>query len=1506
MYQSKHKGKKIDSAIDKVPVLEEELNQTVSRVQNMENGIADNKSRINEIEVSKGQPNGYASLNSEGNIFLEQIADGAITTSKIGKNAVDTDNIKDAAVDSAKILNGSIAARHIMNGEVTRDKIATDSISSDKIANKSVITEKINDGAVTTEKIKDGAVNSDKLAKKISVEEVNVSERVMAYCDCGDETTGEEMYEYVNLFHDGNQAGGNYGIQFGNPSDFPQGSITHNKGYYIPENSGQSTFITLNGSEPGKATDGTVLSDDKLEINDIDYPAGITTSISATGKKILITETTSPDANDVNSENSVTISAKEICIDNKTLHEGEYAYGSCIKAYIDKNGAAHINLNGNTNIVDIDDGNIVAQGSVTAGDGELSAGNGIRARSGNIVAEQGNIEVPFGDVTVGAHDPIYTKVTDSKFISHQDVPESNRKLQADYDDVVLTHVDESYDDVGNQTITTTVHKLTEKANMSDLNSDNIKSVYSSKLKPSKLVNKPGISKMTGDGFAADIAGVIDVGGAYVPQFAIDYVWERQHQNITSTTYFVNYDTGSSSATGLSSSAALKYPSDAMKKAKNGDMIVIMGGYYPRNQLGFDQNKSVHIQGGIFCNADNNRSLTWTLVEGTTYKTTRSQAFAVWQAIKDGSEFSELLPTPTLALCKSTNGAYFIDGDTVYVNTPSGYSGAPGYDILVSLNAVGATINTNVWCEDTVFVFGGQAACLNRSNTNPALFSGCTFKYAKQNGFMSQGGKSYLLNCKAYNNGRDGFSYKKLNSNVSYGFEVGCTAHHNGDDESTGSDNGSTAHEGSIVTRINGKYYENKGPNIADVNPGTISYNLNCACSNSSATAQDRQIDFNIEDGTMYLDRCTSDGSFISLYEASVTMPQTTKSYNLGSVLPGVYRVKNVNGVAENLSGGEDIANKVTSISSSSTHVQYPSAKAVNDALKAQKNDVAAQFANALKGKVSGENAVRIDDSSPIEHEMNVRVSSKNLIDLSLIPTEETVKYGITYKYLPDEQCILLNGTATVGDIAIMKEIAQRGDKMPAGIDYTYSLRKISGTISEAVALEMAKDVKTPAYLTFETFLHVNASNTSKTAKNTATFSVGTFYLYIPVAGTVFDNCKIQIQLERGTTVTDYTPYVDPASVILTRRGKNLLPYTYASYNSAGAPNTLTNNGITYTLQSDKSVIANGTVTDKQSQFFYSDAAGFKLPNYNIYTLSANNNGSQNTYYNRMEFVATDGSGNYAQNVTTKPLSLTQGQAKRPNSGTYCKFYAYENAKLNNVTLYPQIELGDTYTGYEPVLPAITLTPSADGTVTGVNNIYPTTTLLANKDNVVIDVEYNRDLNNPDVFKDYVKFTDYARVNKSGVVSLRDVPSCGLAMDIQNYLKIVRSSNEDIDAKTNLFKPIVPANLDYAVRSVNPKVNTALGDSIIKNCIYDLGEQTSLSITLPATGNVGDWLQFDFMSGTTATTLAIASTAGILGYDLIPEINTIYSLYLDWGIIGKSNTSSTYGWRFSYSEYPING
>lgn len=187
-------------------------------------------------------------------------------------------------------------------------------------------------------------------------------------------------------------------------------------------------------------------------------------------------------------------------------------------------------------------------------------------------------------------------------------------------------------------------------------------------------------------------------------------------------------------------------------------------------------------------------------------------------------------------------------------------------------------------------------------------------------------------------------------------------------------------------------------------------------------------------------------------------------------------------------------------------------------------------------------------------------------------------------------------------------------------------------------------------------------------------------------------------------------------------------------------------------------------------------------------------------------------------------------------------------------------------------------------------------VLINKDNKSCKVIAPNDLEN------YVKFNDYATQNKGGVVKVH--AGYGLKIGELGTLMINKADEEMIDRKLNETNPIVPANLDYAVRSVYPIIQTSITNPITVNTIYDLGLQTSLDITLPS-GKVGDFIQFDFISKDTATTLSITSTNGLTGYDLTPEVNKIYSLYFDWGVIGYDGTNVNYGWRFNYSEYELN-
>lgn len=182
-------------------------------------------------------------------------------------------------------------------------------------------------------------------------------------------------------------------------------------------------------------------------------------------------------------------------------------------------------------------------------------------------------------------------------------------------------------------------------------------------------------------------------------------------------------------------------------------------------------------------------------------------------------------------------------------------------------------------------------------------------------------------------------------------------------------------------------------------------------------------------------------------------------------------------------------------------------------------------------------------------------------------------------------------------------------------------------------------------------------------------------------------------------------------------------------------------------------------------------------------------------------------------------------------------------------------------------------------------------------------------------KNKVGFTDYAtQTGKAGIVSIgTEVTPFGIGS--KGVLQLAVASTNAIDKRNNLHMwdkfPLGLDNLDYAVRSVRPKVVTNGNQDITLTCdvntIYDLGGNigaTNLNITLPNKGQYGDFIQVDFYSDPSSpTNLTLNSNAGFTSYDLIPQGNCIYSLYFDWGMAYSSGFSEPYGWRFGYAEYP---
>ena len=172
----------------------------------------------------------------------------------------------------------------------------------------------------------------------------------------------------------------------------------------------------------------------------------------------------------------------------------------------------------------------------------------------------------------------------------------------------------------------------------------------------------------------------------------------------------------------------------------------------------------------------------------------------------------------------------------------------------------------------------------------------------------------------------------------------------------------------------------------------------------------------------------------------------------------------------------------------------------------------------------------------------------------------------------------------------------------------------------------------------------------------------------------------------------------------------------------------------------------------------------------------------------------------------------------------------------------------------------------------------------------------------------IRDNNYATYKQAGVVSIDAAFGTGVGSQsvggtvYQGVLQIIRATDLEIDQKSQGYKPIVPANLDYAVRSVRPTASDTAPTTLAVNTLYSINNtsSTSVALTLPQ-GQNGDFIQYDFVTGTTAPMVTIQSTYGMTKFDFTPEANKIYSLFFDWGIIGNDGTNR-YGWRISFAEY----
>lgn len=276
-------------------------------------------------------------------------------------------------------------------------------------------------------------------------------------------------------------------------------------------------------------------------------------------------------------------------------------------------------------------------------------------------------------------------------------------------------------------------------------------------------------------------------------------------------------------------------------------IRLAPGEYPREMQSFTPTRSVNwiADGpGVYLTGFNRTTATvWALVSGHIYSTSRSATGSVVdvQNLTSWGDFTVYAKKADLASITGP-GQWAIVGSVVYVwalgNTNLTVS-ANREQIRLQVSSMSGVvaINTTQYVEGVEFW-----GCSN--NAGVAISGGlisyagglllakdCKIKYnMADNGASTKGGHAIFVNVEASSNAMDGFNYHDTQNLGAEFLEIGCHSHHNGlpsvGSTTTGSHNGSTAHEAVTGIRVGGRYEHAAGPVVADVN-SAHTWNVGC-------------------------------------------------------------------------------------------------------------------------------------------------------------------------------------------------------------------------------------------------------------------------------------------------------------------------------------------------------------------------------------------------------------------------------------------------------------------------------------------------------------------------------------------------------------------------------------------------------------------------------------------------------------------------------------------------------
>ena len=354
-----------------------------------------------------------------------------------------------------------------------------------------------------------------------------------------------------------------------------------------------------------------------------------------------------------------------------------------------------------------------------------------------------------------------------------------------------------------------------------------------------------------------------------------------NKNAVTKRYYVDVKTGNNSNAGTES-APFQSINRALRYADADEIVVQEGAYgWSHGFSGYSQTKPFNLigKGKVLIGAHRdgvawNQNSTYSNV----YQTNQTNVVEVidYNNIHD----IKILEKQTSVKGVSDNaGSYYVDSsNNIFVRTHD--DRVPDDQILPNMfsDAVKITDNPKIYFENIRFTNSVKLTVTKSGNKFYA--KDCYFSIGSGGNALSIEGYDYnvLQSCVAKHATMDGFNYHIKNGILPKVIEIDCIGFDNG---RNGADqnNGSTMHDGGQIIRIGGEYHNNGGPNVIDVNEGTVSVNIGVHSHGSRATkgtiSNASFKNGNLGLSKMYLINCVSNGSDYSVVTATSQNSVTT-------------------------------------------------------------------------------------------------------------------------------------------------------------------------------------------------------------------------------------------------------------------------------------------------------------------------------------------------------------------------------------------------------------------------------------------------------------------------------------------------------------------------------------------------------------------------------------------------------------------------------------------------------